>query len=185
VGYLKANWVGTVAAALTFASLLLPLLSISLYQLVGTFPNLTRDYSLNAGLSIFYFGIVGHANGVTQILLFPYWFNWFFCAILIIAGSLALKGSLAKRTTGRKLMALAGVLAMICSPLFYFAFVSTLLSQPFTSNNALFFFFTPSSFRLSDTVASSFHTRIVNPSFYWLPVISGILAIISLKVFKE
>lgn len=179
------NWCGLVSALLIFVSLFLPWLSATFYQLVGAFPNVTRDYSLHAGLSINYFGIIGYANAITRVLLFPYWFNWFFSGILFIAGLLAVRGSLAKRTTGRKLMVLAAILAIVCSPMFYLAFTLTVLSQPLTSNNMLFTFFTPSNFGPSTMDVSSLHTRIENLSFYWLPVVAGILAIVSRKFFTD
>ncbi len=182
---MRVNWCGLISALLMLASLLLPWLSATFYQLVGTLPTVKPDYSLHAGLSINYFGIIGSANGVTKTLFFPYWFNWLFSALLIAAGLIALKGSFATRTAGRRLMTFAAIFAIICSPLFYFAFTSRLFSMPITSNNMLFAFFGPSDFGLDNTYLNSFHSKIDNLSFYWLPVAAGILAILSRKFFKD
>lgn len=181
---LKANHYGLLSAALIFASLLLPWLSATFYQLEGTFPNIKQDFSLNAGLTTHYFGFIGYANGITQLQLFPYWFNLVFTAVLAFAGLLALKGSLSKRATGRKLMVLAGVLAIICCPLFYVAFVLNMFSQPFTSDTFLFNVFAPESFGLNASELGRLHTK-TGLSFYWLPIVAGALAIISIKTFKK
>jgi hypothetical protein len=180
---LKANWFGLISAILIFASLFLPYLSFTVYEIVGEYPNLGQDYSLNAGLSMNYFGFVGNANGITHISLFPYWFNWVFCATLLIAGLIALKGSFTKRTVGPRLMLFAGVLAIICSPLFYVALITTLSSLGLLSNSTLFTIFSPSDFGLNIINIDKFHSRI-SQGFSWLPIIAGVLAIVSTKFFK-
>ncbi|MCW4009584.1 MAG: hypothetical protein NWF05_03060 [Candidatus Bathyarchaeota archaeon] len=72
---MRVNWVGLISAVLIFASLFLPWYSATYYQLEGAFPNFEKDYSVNAGFSITFFGVSGYANGITQTLFFPYWFS--------------------------------------------------------------------------------------------------------------
>ncbi len=176
---MRANWLGLISSVLILGSLFLPWLSATFYQIEGTFPSFRQDFSLNAGLSVHYFGIVAFANGITQLLLFPYWFNWVFCMVLLSAGLIAIKASFADRPM-RRLMVLAGVLAIICSPLFYLAFASTLLSSPLRSSSLLFNIFSPGDFGLTTTDMPSLHTK-SSLNFYWLSVAAGILAIVSTK----
>lgn len=179
---MRVNWVGLISACLIFTCLFLPWLSAVFYQVDGTPPNVKQDFSLNAGLSINYFGYIGTANGVTQTLLFPYWFNWLFTLMLLAAGMLALKGSFSNIQTGRRLMILAGALAIVCSPLFYALFASTIVSLPLNSSNMLFNVFSPSDFGLNTDL--NLHTK-TGTSFFWLPVVAGILAVSARWFFND
>jgi hypothetical protein len=156
-------------------------MSATLYQIDGTLPNIKQDYSLNAGLSINYFGYIGSANGVTHTLLFPYWFNWLFTLMLLAAGLLALKGSFSDAKTGRRLMIAAGAVAIVCSPLFYALFASNLLSLPLHSSNMLFNIFPAGDFGLNGADLN-LHTQ-TGSSFFWLPIVAGVLAVSASRFF--
>ncbi len=179
---MKTNWLALFSAVLIFASLLLPWISATFYQLNGSFPNYAKDFSLNAGVSIHYFGFIGYANGITQTMLFPYWFNWVCTAMLLVAGLVVARASFSNTKTSRRLLVLAGVLAILCSPLYYVTFMTTMLNLPIQSNNMLFNIFSPNDFALSNVI-DNLHTQ-TGLSLYWLSAASGVLAIVSTKIFK-
>ncbi len=80
-------------------------------------------------------------------------------------------------------MILAGALAIVCSPLFYALFASTIVSLPLNSSNMLFNVFSPSDFGLN-AADLTLHTK-TGTSFFWLPVVAGILAVSSRGFFND
>jgi hypothetical protein len=178
----KLTWISLISAILIFLNIGLPYFSESFYILtvnanapLGFYP----DFSHHISLSIYYFGFVASANGITKIQVFPYWFNWLCFALILAAGTAALKASFTQGKTGKKLMTLAGVLSIICSPLFILGFVFTMASS--LPNNTSPLWFSPSSFGLTQAEVSNLHSQNGFP-FFWLLVIVGIWALLSTKV---
>jgi hypothetical protein len=178
----KLNWISLISAILIFLNIGLPYLSASFYILTvdANAPSgFYLDFSHHISLSIYYFGFVASANGITKVQVFPYWFNWLCFALILVAGTAAIGASFAQVQTRKRLMALAGVLGIICSPLFLLGFFSAMTSSP--PNNTSLLWFSPSSLGLTQTEVSNLHSQNGFPFFWLLPVV-GIWALLSTKV---
>jgi hypothetical protein len=163
-----------------FLNIGLPCFSESFYILTVSAPlHFYLDFSHHISLSIYYFGFAASANGITKVQVFPYWFNWLCFALILVAGTAAIKASFAQGQTRKRLMTLAGVLSIICSPLFILGFVFTMASSP--PNNTPLPWFSPSSFGLTQAEVSNLHAQNGFPFFWLLPVV-GIWALLSTKV---
>ena len=179
---MKLNWISLISAVLIFLNIGLPCFSESFYILTvnANAPSgFYLDFSHHISLSIYYFGFVASANGITKAQVFSNWFNWLCFTLILAAGTAALKASLSQRQTRKRLMTLAGVLSIICSPLFFLGFISTMTSSP--PNNTSLLWFSPSSFGLTQTQASNLHAQNGFPFFWLLPFV-GIWALLSTKV---
>jgi hypothetical protein len=178
---MRKNWVALLSAGLFFVSLLLPWLSVSFYTLTGAFPNFQQDFSNQISVSLYFWGFTGAANGVNQTQILPYWFNWATTAMILAAGVLAIKGGLASGKTAKRLLILSGVIALACSPIFYLGLGATIVQTPIPQEKAIAGLFSPASFGLTPEDVSGLHSQYAL-SFYWLPVLAGILAIMSSKL---
>ena len=162
----KLNWISLISAILIFLNIGLPYLSASFYILTvdANAPSgFYLDFSHHISLSIYYFGFVASANGITKVRVFPYWFNWLCFALILVAGTAAIGASFAQVKTRKRLMTVAGFLSIICSPLFLLGFVSGMASSP--PNNTSLVWFSPSSFGLTQTEASNLHSQNGFPFF--------------------
>jgi hypothetical protein len=180
---LKLNWISLISAILIFLNIGLPYLSASFYILTvdANAPlGFYLDFSHHISLSIYYFGFVASANGITKVQVFPFWFNWLCFALILAAGTAALKASFTQGKTGKRLMALAGVLSIICSPLFFLGLDITAMTSLLPNNGPLLWF-SPSSFGLTQTEVSNLHSQNGFPFFWLLPIV-GIWAFLSTKV---
>ena len=178
---LRANWIGLISSILMFISLALPWASFSYYKLAGTFPYFQKDYSLHIGLSIYSYGLVGSANGVTRFEAFPNLSYIIFFVPLLVAGLIGVCGSLIFSKKGKRLLVLAGILAIISLPLFYVGLEIAVLSLPPNEFYTFGAFPSPSAFGLTGTAFENLHSD-NGIGFLWLPLIAGIISIISTKI---
>jgi hypothetical protein len=178
---MKANLTCLLPAIPMFLGLGLPFLSESFYKIVSTFPNLRFDDSLHISFSVYFFGFVGSANGVTRVEVFPYFFNIVFFVLLLISGLIGVLESLVPSKNSKKLMILAGILAIACSPLFFVALGLTLTSMSLTEITNLGGVFSPRVFGLSGDAFSQLHSH-DGIGFFWLPPLAGVFAVLSTKI---
>jgi hypothetical protein len=178
----KLTWISLISAILIFLNIGLPYFSESFYILTvdANAPlHFHLDFSHHISLSIYYFGFVASANGITKVQVFPYWFNWSCLAMILVAGTAALRASFADGKTGKRLMTLAGALSIICSPLFFLGLITAVTSS--LSNNTPLLWFSPSSLGLTQAQVSNLHAQNGFPFFWLLPLV-GIWALLSTKV---
>ena len=178
---MRINMLGIVASILIFLSLALPWFSSSFDLNLGTiagFPIGTVHFSL----SIYFFGFIGTNNGVASVEAFPYAFNIIFFIVLLVAGLIEVLASLTFGERGKWLMVFAGTLALISTPLFYVALGSTLSNMflPGTQASASGGILTPGNLLGGDVLTG---TQVqTGASFFWLPILAGVLALVSIKI---
>jgi hypothetical protein len=180
-GIMRVNMLSIVASILIFLSLALPWFSTTFDLNVGNILGLPIG-TVHIGLSIYFFGFIGTTNGVPQVVTFPFAANSIIFTVLLIAGIITVLGSLISSGERRMwIMLLAGTLAIVCTPLFYLALVSALstTSLPGTQGSGGGYF-VPQNL-LSGDVFGGFNVQ-TGPSFFWLPIVAGVLAIISIKI---
>ena len=179
---MKINWISLISAILILINIGLPYLSESFYKLtadVNSPLGFYQDFSHHISLSIYYFGFVVSANGITKVQAFPYWFNWLCFALIAVAGISTLRASFADGKTGKRLMTLAGALSIICSPLFFVELYITMMMPSFPNTPLLGY--SPASFGLIQADVSNLHAQNGFP-FFWLLEIVGIWALLSTRV---
>jgi hypothetical protein len=172
---------GIIASILIFLSLALPWFSSTFDVNLGTFAGFQFG-TVHVGLSIYFFGFIGTSNGVASVEAFPYFSNVVFFTLLLVAGLIGVVASLTFGERSKWLMVLAGTLAIICTPLFFVALESTLASMylPGTQSSSGGGVLMPGNLLGGDGLSG---TQVqAGPSFFWLPILAGILAFISIKI---
>jgi hypothetical protein len=178
---MRVNMLGIIASILIFLSLALPWFSSAFDVNLGTFA-VFQIGTLHIGLSIYFFGFIGTNNGVASIVTFPYLSNIVFFILLLVSGLIAGVASLTFGKRSKWLMLIAGTMAIICTPLFFLALQSTLGSMylPGTQSSITGGILLPGNLLGGEGIGG---TQVqVGPSFFWLPILAGILAFISIKI---
>jgi hypothetical protein len=172
---------GLLSALLIFLSLALPWFSSTFDLNIGNILGYPINTTLHIGLSIYFFGFIGTTNGVASVEAFPLWSNGLFFSLLLAAGLIAIFGSLIAGEKHKWTMVLSGTLALVCTPLYYVALVSSLSSAnlPGTGGTGGGGISMPQNL-LSGSVFGGTNVQ-VGPSFFWLPIVAAIVALISAK----
>lgn len=175
---MRFNMLGLVSVIMIFLSLALPWFSSSFDLNVGTIVGIPIG-TIHVGLSIYFFGFIGTTNGSPAVEAFPLVSNVVFFTLMLVAGLIGILGSLALGERGKWLMVLTGTLALICTPLFYVALGSTMTSMNLPGTQSTGGIPMPQNL-LGGNVFNGSNVQ-VGPSFFWLPIVAGIVAFISIK----
>jgi hypothetical protein len=173
---------GLLSAFLIFLSLALPWFSTTFDLNIGNILGFPINATFHIGLSIYFFGFIGTTNGVPSVEAFPLWSNGLFFTLLLVGGIIAIYGSLIAGEKHKWVMVLGGTLALVCTPLYYVALVSSLSSAylPGTQGTGGVGGISMPQNLLNGSVFGGTNVQ-VGPSFFWLPIVAAVVAFISAK----
>ena len=167
---LKINYIGIVAAILAFISLALPwwIMSMSMSS---------ELLNLNADVSVYLYQATASALGVSTTVSMNLWFSWAALAMMAIAGIAGLAGSVMVGKTGKMLLVVAGIVALLSIIIFAVGLQGELANAPPVAGFP--------SVGLFSSGSVSFMSYSMNLSSYltygfWLALVAAILALVSI-----
>lgn len=168
---MKINYVGIVAGVIAFVSLALPWWTM-------TMSAEAMGITFSADASVYLYQATASAMGASATVTMELWFGWAALALIVIAGVGAIVGSLIIGKTGKMILIVAGMLALLSVIVFAAGLQNELSKAPAVSGFPEAGLFSSGSWSFAG--ASMDYSCYLTFGF-WLALIAAIMTFISLS----
>ena len=167
---MKLNYIGIVAGIIAFISLALPWWTM-------TMSAEAMGMKVSADVSVYPYQATAEAMGVSQSVAMELWFGWAALALIVLAGVAGIVGSLIIGKTGKMILVVSGILALLSIIIFATGLQGELSKVAPVSGFPVVSLFSSGSYSFMG--ASMDYSAYLSFGF-WLALIAAILAFIAL-----
>lgn len=166
---MKINYIGIVAGIFAFISLALPWWTF-------TMSAEAMGFSISVDLSVSLYQAKASAIGMSQTVTMDLWFGWAALALILIAGVGAIVGSMIIGKTGKMILIVAGILALLSVIIFAAGLQNELSKAPLASGFPEVGLFSTGSWSIMGTSMNYLSYLTFG---FWLALVAAIMSLIS------
>jgi hypothetical protein len=168
---LKINYIGVIAGILAFLSLAFPwwVMSMSATAL---------EITISGEISMFLYQTTSSVMGMSQTVMMDLWFCWVALALIVMSGVAGIAGSVLIGEKGKRILLIAGILALLSIIIFAVGLQNELAKAPPVSGFPSVGLFSSGSFNYMEGISMQYLSYLTIG--FWLALVAAIMALVSL-----
>jgi len=167
---LKINYIGIIACIIAFISLVLPWWTMKASVEA-------MEMAVSAELSVYLYQAQASAIGMSITVTMDLWFGWAALALIVIAGAAGIVGSVIVGKTGKIILIVTGILALLSIIIFAVGLQGELSKASPVPDFPKVDLFSSGSFTLMDEISMNYSSYLTFG--FWLALVAAIIAFIS------
>jgi len=167
---LKINYIGIIACIIAFITLALPWWTMKASVEA-------METTISVDLSVYLHQAKVSAMGISATTTMDLWFGWAALALIVVAGAAGIVGSLIVGKTGKIILIVTGILALLSIIIFAAGLQGELSKAPPATGFPEIGLFSSGSFNLMGGISMGYSSYLTFG--FWLALVAAIIAFIS------